>query len=78
MNKEQIKGMTNQATGEIKEHVGRALDDKSMEAKGHLTEAKGKAQEKLGDAKDKVEERRHERDIELDRANEDLDRMGRK
>lgn len=77
MNKEQIKGMTNQATGEVKEHVGRALGDKTMEAKGHLREAKGKAQEKLGDAKEALDEKR-ERDIELNRANDDLDSLGRK
>ena len=84
MNKEQVKGVTNQATGEIKEHVGRALGDKSMEAEGHLREAKGKAQEKLGDAKETITDvkdtakAKHERDIELNRANDDLDSMGRK
>jgi uncharacterized protein YjbJ (UPF0337 family) len=52
MNKQQIKGMTNEATGEVKEHVGRALGDRSMEAKGHAREMKGKAQQKLGDTKE--------------------------
>jgi uncharacterized protein YjbJ (UPF0337 family) len=76
MNKDQIKGMANQATGEIKEQVGKMTGDKSTELKGDLRQAKGKAQEKLGDAKDTLDENK-ERDIELNRGNEDLDRMGR-
>ena len=52
MNKDHIKGMTNEATGEVKEQVGRALGDKSMEVKGHARELKGKVQQQKGDVKD--------------------------
>jgi uncharacterized protein YjbJ (UPF0337 family) len=66
MNKDHIKGMSNEATGEVKEHVGRALGDKSTELKGHAQEMKGKAQQKKGDAKDALREGELEdRDREL-------------
>jgi uncharacterized protein YjbJ (UPF0337 family) len=84
MNKDQIKGLANQATGEIKQKVGKLTDDKSLRAKGHLGEAKGKAQETLGDAKEvlhdekEIQHERKERAIELNRGNENLDRMGRR
>ncbi len=77
MNKDQIKGMTNQATGKIKEEVGKMTGDKTLEAKGDLRQVKGQAQEKVGDIKDNLAEKR-ERDIELNRGNEDLDSLGRK
>ena len=56
MNKDQIKGVTKEATGEIKEHVGRALNDKEMEAKGHAKEMEGKLQKNLGDTKEAVKD----------------------
>lgn len=52
MNKHQVKGLANQATGEIKEQVGKATGDRSLEARGHAREMKGKAQEKMGNAKE--------------------------
>lgn len=52
MNKHQVKGMANQATGEVKQQVGKLTGDASLQAKGHATEAKGKVQKKLGDAKE--------------------------
>ena len=56
MNKDQVKGATKEATGEIKEHVGRALNDKEMEAKGHAKEMEGKLQKNLGDAKEDIKD----------------------
>lgn len=56
MNKQQVKGLANQATGEIKQQVGKATGDKSLEARGHARELKGKIQEKLGDAQEFLEE----------------------
>lgn len=52
MNKDHVKGMTNEVVGEVKEQVGKATGDRSLEVKGHATEFKGKAQQKLGDVKD--------------------------
>jgi len=63
MNKHQAKGMSNQATGEIKQQVGKLTGDTSLEARGHAREAKGKLQKELGDAKEVI---RHD-DRELDR-----------
>ena len=62
MNKHQVKGMTNRATGEIKQQVGRLTGDSSTVARGHATEAKGRLQQGLGDAKEVVrnEERKAE------------------
>lgn len=54
MNKHQVKGMSNQATGEIKEQVGKLTGDRSTEARGHARELKGKLQKDLGDAKERV------------------------
>lgn len=70
MNKHQIKGMTNRATGEIKQQVGRLTGDSSTVARGQATEAKGRLQQGLGDAREavrnkerKVEERGIDREV---------------
>ena len=55
MNKQQVKGLANQATGEVKQKVGRALGDRSLEARGHAREMKGHAQEKLGNTREVLE-----------------------
>ena len=52
MDKEHIKGATDKASGAMKEGVGKAVGDKSLEAKGKIDKAKGEAREALGDAKD--------------------------
>jgi uncharacterized protein YjbJ (UPF0337 family) len=62
MNKNQIKGATNQVTGEVKEQVGKLTGDRSTQVRGHAQEMKGKVQKGLGDAKETVR-----RDRELDR-----------
>ena len=68
MNKHQVKGMSNQATGEVKQQVGKLTGDASTQARGYARETKGKLQKNLGDARETV---RHEQ-RELDRR--DLDR----
>lgn len=60
MNKQQVKGLANQATGEIKQQVGKATGDKSLEARGHAREMKGKVQEKLGDAQEILDDGKRE------------------
>ena len=62
MNKQQIKGMTNRVTGEIKQQVGRLTGDKSTVVSGQAREAKGKLQQGLGDAKEVV--RHDQRELE--------------
>ena len=56
MNKHQVKGLANQATGEIKQQIGKATGDQSLRASGKAREMKGQAQEKLGDAKETLSE----------------------
>lgn len=58
MNKHQIKGATNQVTGEIKEQVGKLTGDRSTELKGHAREVKGKLQSDYGNAKEEVRRER--------------------
>lgn len=71
MNKHQVKGMGNQATGEIKEQVGKMTGDRTLQAKGQARELKGKLQKGLGDAKESLRDdrdlNRTDRDIERDR-----------
>lgn len=64
MNKHQVKGVTNQVTGKIKEAVGKATDDQSLRAKGAARDTKGKLQQKVGDAKEAQREERLERDVD--------------
>jgi uncharacterized protein YjbJ (UPF0337 family) len=63
MNKQQIKGATNQATGEVKKQVGKLTGDRSTQAKGQAREIKGKVQQGVGDSKETMR-----RDSELDRS----------
>jgi uncharacterized protein YjbJ (UPF0337 family) len=55
-NKDEIKGKFDQAKGTIKEKVGRAIDDKEMEAEGVADRAGGNIQEGFGTARRKVGE----------------------
>jgi uncharacterized protein YjbJ (UPF0337 family) len=52
MNKDQIKGITKEAVGEVKEQVGKATGDRDLQVRGHAKEFEGKAQKKLGDLKE--------------------------
>jgi uncharacterized protein YjbJ (UPF0337 family) len=63
MNKQQIKGATNQATGEVKKQVGKLTGDRSTQAKGQAREIKGKVQQGVGDSKESLR-----RDSDLDRS----------
>jgi uncharacterized protein YjbJ (UPF0337 family) len=52
MDKEHVKGAADKTSGAIKEGIGKATGDASLEAKGKLDKAKGEAREAVGDAKD--------------------------
>lgn len=54
MDKEHVKGAVDKASGAIKEGIGKATGDSSMQAKGKIDKAKGEARETLGDAKDAI------------------------
>jgi uncharacterized protein YjbJ (UPF0337 family) len=67
MNKQQVKGVTNQVTGEVKQQVGKLTGDRATQARGAATEIKGKVQKGVGDAKESVRhEDRKQRDLDLD------------
>jgi len=54
MNKDQIKGRTNTATGKIKEGVGKATGDKDLQDKGTAEKVGGKVRSTFGDVKDDI------------------------
>lgn len=76
MNKHQVKGMTNRATGEIKQQVGRLTGDTSTVARGQATETKGRLQQGLGDAKEVV--RNKERKLEQREIDREVERRSRR
>ena len=51
---DKIKGVTNEAVGNVKQAAGRATDNPKMEAEGVIQERKGEAQQLKGDAKDAI------------------------
>lgn len=51
---DKIKGMANEAAGNVKQAVGRATGNQRLEAEGAAQELKGEAQQAKGKAKDAV------------------------
>ena len=56
MDKEHIKGAADQASGKVKEQVGKLTGDTSREIGGKAQNIKGKIEEKVGDVKDDARE----------------------
>lgn len=56
MNKDQIKGATNEVLGDAQKHLGRLVGSKEQEAKGLLRETKGTVQRHYGNAKDIIDD----------------------
>jgi uncharacterized protein YjbJ (UPF0337 family) len=54
MNKQQVKGAANQATGAVKKEVGKLTGDRSTQARGQAREIKGKVQQGVGDSKESL------------------------
>ena len=54
MNKDQVKGRTNTATGKIKEGVGKATGDKDLQDKGTAEKVGGKIRSTVGDVKEDI------------------------
>jgi uncharacterized protein YjbJ (UPF0337 family) len=48
---DKIKGTTNDAVGNLKQAVGKALGNEELQAKGLAQEAKGEAQKVVGSVK---------------------------
>ncbi len=56
MNKDQIKGRIDQATGKVKEVAGRAVGNEKLEGEGLADQAGGKVQATVGDARQNVKD----------------------
>lgn len=56
MNKDQAKGKKDTAKGNVKEKVGKAVGNESLEGEGKVDKASGKTRETYGDAKEKVKD----------------------
>lgn len=52
MHKDEIKGAAKQATGAVKEAVGKVTGNERLQAEGVVQKAAGKLQQGLGDIKD--------------------------
>ena len=52
MNKDQVKGRTEEAVGKTKKVVGKVIHDESLKQKGRLEEIGGKARATYGDTKE--------------------------
>jgi len=55
-NRDELEGKYDQAKGSVKETVGRAVNDRNLEAEGDADRAGGKVQEGFGKVKRKVGE----------------------
>lgn len=53
---DKIKGMANEAAGNVKQAVGKAVGNEKLQADGFVQERKGEAQQALGKAKDAAKE----------------------
>jgi uncharacterized protein YjbJ (UPF0337 family) len=51
---DKVKGMANEAVGNVKQGVGKATGSDKMQAEGKLQERKGEAQQTVGKVKDAV------------------------
>jgi len=56
---DKIKGLANEAAGNVKQGVGAATDNERLEAEGVVQETKGEAQQTVGKAKDAVGDALH-------------------
>ncbi|PHN20505.1 Mismatched base pair and cruciform DNA recognition protein [Pseudomonas savastanoi pv. glycinea] len=51
---DKVKGMANEAVGNVKQGVGKATDNSKLKAEGKAQELKGEAQQAVGKTKDAV------------------------
>ncbi len=51
---DKIKGLANEAAGNVKQGIGKATGDETLQAEGKAQEVKGEAQKTVGNAKDGV------------------------
>ncbi|MBC3301803.1 CsbD family protein [Pseudomonas sp. SWRI18] len=51
---DKVKGMANEAVGNVKQGVGKATDNDKLQVEGVIQEKKGEAQQAVGKTKDAV------------------------
>lgn len=56
MNKDQVKGRVDEGAGKVKEVAGRAVGDKSLQAKGLAQQVGGKVRATAGDVVEDVKD----------------------
>jgi len=49
---DKVKGVTNEAVGNVKQGIGKAVDSDKMQVEGVIQERKGEAQQAVGKTKD--------------------------
>jgi uncharacterized protein YjbJ (UPF0337 family) len=54
MEKEQVTGKLDELKGKVKQGIGKATDDPSLQGQGVLDESKGKVKQAYGDLKDAI------------------------
>ena len=56
INNDEMEGKWDKTKGAVKENVGRALNDRDLEAEGQMDRAKGNVKETFGEARRKTGE----------------------
>ncbi|MBI6815204.1 CsbD family protein [Pseudomonas syringae] len=51
---DKVKGMANEAVGNVKQAVGKATDNDKLQAEGKVQELKGEGQQTVGKVKDAI------------------------
>ncbi|WP_430912397.1 CsbD family protein [Methylobacterium sp. sgz302541] len=54
---DKIKGLANEAAGNVKQGVGKMTGNEKLEAEGKAQELKGDAQKKVGETKDVIKDK---------------------
>jgi uncharacterized protein YjbJ (UPF0337 family) len=57
MNKDQVQGRVDQGVGKLKEVVGQALGNNSLQGEGLAEQAEGKLKSNLGDTKESLKDK---------------------
>jgi uncharacterized protein YjbJ (UPF0337 family) len=55
--KDKVTGMANEAAGNVKQGVGKAVGNKKLQSEGKIQERKGEAQRAVGKAKSAIKDR---------------------
>jgi uncharacterized protein YjbJ (UPF0337 family) len=64
---DKIKGYANQAVGNVRQGVGKAVGSEEMQVKGGAQELKGKAQVAVGDVKENIKDGANKAAAEINR-----------